>query len=147
MGPGKRRMVFLLVLVVSLSLVSAQSESHITEDQLVVLNTPTKGLLLQHSFRCGMFIINPKNDNGRPVISLKIFNATFDAREECEAKKANVKRYNDFCQYLLTKAKAPFVGRRSRKFPNGVEFGLFSNSCNDSAWHYTGWKHQDRVCC
>merc|ERR1719201_1886926 len=110
-----------------------------------------------------------------------IFNATFDAKSECESGTPNVKRYNDFCaqvwdkggkglvltspslnkkrgadgisigddicNWVKTEGKTPFVGKNSKKFPNGLEFGMYSNSCGNKLWDWAGRIHHEIVCC
>ena len=58
--------------------------------------------------------------------------------------------------------KAPFVGKNSKKFPDGAEvsqtyplfhpspapqFGMYSNGCGVPDWTYTGVKHWEKICC
>jgi len=180
--------LLLLLLHVFLSPISTQdSENEIQDEDEELLNTlqtETTGLSIAHAFRCGIFIVNPKDPNDRPVTTLKVFPALFEATDECEAGKPNTKRYNNFCSDIMEKitkkkkislkmpstfkesrdkglaigddicgkikkdVKAPFVGgKRSRKFPQGLQFGLFSNACNESSWHYAGYKHDETICC
>jgi len=156
----------------------------ISDELLENLNKTTDGLQLKDAFRCGIFIINPKNENERPISDLIIFNKTFDATSECRDGEPQVEKYNDFCSsiwnkgikkrgtvklaspsldkaraeeghkigddicgLLKKKIKAPFVGRKSRKFPNGLKFGMFSNSCGNPLWTFAGVKHLETVCC
>ena len=45
----------------------------------------------------------------------------------------------DICGYIKKKIKAPFVGgRRSKKFPEGLQIGMFSNACGDDEWTNAG---------
>merc|ERR1712133_38539 len=177
-------------LLISLSSVSIQDDTIYDEiedpdapEEIKTLQTET-GLSIAQAFRCGIFIVNPADDNGLPLTDLKVFPALFDAKDECEAEKPNVKRYNDYCNGIMEKikkkrklklsdpstfkksreegnmigddicwkikkdVKAPFVGgKRSRRFPKGLQFGLYSNSCNETMWHFTGQKHDETICC
>merc|ERR1712080_657710 len=172
-----------LVLVSILSLASAQ-QTAITQDQLNDISKPT-GLDLANSFRCGLFYLDPKDPppGGKPAEALLIFNATWDAKDEC-VDGGNYERYNEFCRsirgaledlkgplvlaspslnkkragegvsigddicrHLKKKVKAPFVGKKSKKFPDGAEFGMYSNACGDVKWTYSNQKHGERVCC
>merc|ERR1711936_993835 len=54
---------------------------------------------------------------------------------------------DDSCGYLKLKVKIPFVGAKSKKFPKGLEIGMFSNACGVKKWHATGLKHGEKVCC
>jgi len=54
---------------------------------------------------------------------------------------------DDICGYMKKNMKTPFVGRHSRKFPNGLEFGMFTNACGATGWTWTGRTHNERVCC
>jgi len=49
---------------------------------------------------------------------------------------------------LKTKAKTPFAGRRSKKFPNGIGIGMYTNSCGKSEpWVDTKDRHPEKICC
>jgi len=168
-----------------LAFVSAQKPTEIKESELYDLTKPTEGAVLEKSFRCGAFFIDPNEpppeEGGRPAKSLLIFNATWDAADECPG--GNYERYElfcnsiwekiskgqvlvltspslskkraaegitigqDICEYLKNSVKSPFVGKHSKKFPNGAEFGMYSNACGVAEWTYTGVKHFERVCC
>jgi len=61
---------------------------------------------------------------------------------------------DDICTHLKEKVKAPFVGVRfgaknelPKKFPDGLEWGMYANGCNAPEWHYAGIKHEEKVCC
>merc|ERR1719414_2127509 len=55
---------------------------------------------------------------------------------------------DDICRFLKEKVKTPFVGKRSKKFPKGLEIGMFSSACGSKAkWHFTGTTHGEKVCC
>ena len=62
------------------------------------------------------------------------------------------------------KVKAPFVGRRSKKFPKGLQvcnssfmkydqalifpqIGMYSNACGTDKWEDTKDRHPERICC
>merc|ERR1712059_20039 len=53
----------------------------------------------------------------------------------------------DICRHLKRKVNAPFVGKNSKKFPDGAEFGMYSNACGDPGWTYCDQKHPEKVCC
>eukprot|EP00090_Calanus_glacialis_P024533 TRINITY_DN3812_c0_g1_i1.p1 TRINITY_DN3812_c0_g1~~TRINITY_DN3812_c0_g1_i1.p1 ORF type:complete len:194 (+),score=45.99 TRINITY_DN3812_c0_g1_i1:31-582(+) len=55
---------------------------------------------------------------------------------------------DDICWVLNHKVKAPYVGPpKSKKFPEGVQFGMYSNSCGQPNWIATGLIHREKVCC
>merc|ERR1719348_878077 len=54
---------------------------------------------------------------------------------------------DDICSHLRKKVKAPFVGPKSKKFPDGLEWGMYANGCGAKEWVYAGIKHTERVCC
>eukprot|EP00090_Calanus_glacialis_P023687 TRINITY_DN366_c0_g1_i1.p1 TRINITY_DN366_c0_g1~~TRINITY_DN366_c0_g1_i1.p1 ORF type:complete len:197 (+),score=44.23 TRINITY_DN366_c0_g1_i1:32-592(+) len=54
---------------------------------------------------------------------------------------------DDVCSHLKKKVKAPFVGPKSKKFPKGLEFGMYSNACGAKDWTATGLRHGEKVCC
>ena len=73
---------------------------------------------------------------------------------------------NDICGFLKRNVKAPFVGgKKSKKFPEGLEISMFSNACGDETWknsgknliekllihvkhlHIPGYHHNEKVCC
>eukprot|EP00091_Calanus_sinicus_P004625 TRINITY_DN14967_c0_g1_i1.p1 TRINITY_DN14967_c0_g1~~TRINITY_DN14967_c0_g1_i1.p1 ORF type:complete len:183 (-),score=56.97 TRINITY_DN14967_c0_g1_i1:108-656(-) len=55
---------------------------------------------------------------------------------------------DDICTFLKEEVKAPFVGPKSKKFPKGLEIGMFSSACGSKEkWHFTGMTHGERVCC
>ena len=42
-------------------------------------------------------------------------------------------------RYVKKNVKAPFVGgRKSKKFPEGLEIGMFSNACGANIWTNAG---------
>merc|ERR1711953_1040166 len=138
-----------------------QLTSEISEDELKTLGQ-SGTLDFSKAFRCGLFMTWPGKSEDKPVSPLFIFNATFEASEECEAGTPNYKRYKDFCSsawdkgfadrgltlespsivpkrakeggrvvddicgYMKKNVKTPFVGRHSRKFPNGLEAKEFA---------------------
>jgi len=57
---------------------------------------------------------------------------------------------DDICEHLDNKVKARFVGipgLKKQKFPNGLEWGMYANACGEVDWHYSGTKHDEKVCC
>jgi len=54
---------------------------------------------------------------------------------------------DDICNWVKTEGKTPFVGKNSKKFPNGLEFGMYSNSCGNKLWDWAGRIHHEIVCC
>merc|ERR1712080_479095 len=100
----------LVILLLSLCSLSTQSDPNEeiqdpdAPEEINTLQTET-GLSISQAFRCGIFIVNPADDHGLPLTDLKVFPALFDAKEECEAEKPNVKRYNDHCSGLMEKIK------------------------------------------
>ena len=51
-------------------------------------------------------------------------------------------------RFLKKDVKAPFVGgKKSRKFPEGLHLGIFSNACGDEEWTNTGVFHRETLCC
>lgn len=67
-------------------------------------------------------------------------------RKERRAKGVTIG--DDVCGFLRTDVKAPFVGPKSKKFPKGLEIGMFSSACGSKEkWHFTGLTHGEKVCC
>ena len=93
-------MLFLLALCLGLA-----SGQEVTQDVLDNINTPNAELALDDAFRCGLFFPDPKDKSADksalPFLNLYIFNATFDAKSECDAGTPNTKRYNDFCAKVV----------------------------------------------
>jgi len=54
---------------------------------------------------------------------------------------------NDICRYVKKEVKAPFVGGKSKKFPDGLKIGMFSNACGDETWQNSGKYHSETLCC
>jgi len=54
---------------------------------------------------------------------------------------------DDICTHLKKKVKAPFVGPKSKKFRDGLEWGMYANGCGATEWEYAGIKHEEKVCC
>jgi len=184
-GQSTMMRVLLLGSILMLAFSDAQKPTEIKDSELKNLVKPTPGADLEKSFRCGVFYIDPNEpapeEGGRPAASLLIFNATWDAADECPG--GNYPRYESFCnsiwdkvskggvlvltspslnkkraadgitigrdicEHLKNTVKAPFVGKNSKKFPDGIEFGMYSNGCGVSDWTYTGVKHYEKVCC
>ena len=92
----------LLLLALCLGLASGQE---VTQDVLDNINVPNAELTLDEAFRCGLFFPDPKDKSpdksALPFLNLYIFNATFDAKAECDAGTPNTKRYNDFCAQVV----------------------------------------------
>ena len=51
---------------------------------------------------------------------------------------------SDF-RYLKNDIKAPFVGGKSKKFPEGLQIGMFSNACGDAEWQNAEKYHKEKV--
>merc|ERR1719468_296288 len=55
---------------------------------------------------------------------------------------------DDICGVLKNKVNAPFVGPpKSKKFPNGIKFGMYYNQCGEKKWNDAGFRHYETVCC
>merc|ERR1712018_4059 len=55
---------------------------------------------------------------------------------------------DDVCRTLKNKAKAPFVGPpKSKKFPKGIKFGMFTNQCGEDKWNDAELRHHEKACC
>merc|ERR1719342_205026 len=95
--------VFLLGSIMMLAFCDAQKPTEIKESELKNLVKPTPGADLKKSFRCGVFYIDPNEpapeEGGRPAASLLIFNATWDAADECPG--GNYPRYESFCNSIV----------------------------------------------
>ena len=50
-------------------------------------------------------------------------------------------------RYIKDSIKAPFVGGKSKKFPEGLQIGMFSNGCGDAEWQNAEKYHKEKVCC
>merc|ERR1711872_1198585 len=89
------RMLLKLVLCIGLAL-----GQEVTDEVIDNINEAT-GIALKDSFRCGLFFPDPADKSpdksALPYLNLYIFNATFDAKAECESGTPNVERYNTFC--------------------------------------------------
>merc|ERR1711974_422345 len=103
--PGK--MLTALLTASILAVASAQKPTEIKESELYDLTKPTEGAVLEKSFRCGSFFIDPNEpppeEGGRPAKSLLIFNATWDAADECPG--GNYDRYKSFCNSIWEKVQ------------------------------------------
>merc|ERR1712080_713137 len=77
--------VLILGSIMMLAFSDAQKPTEIKESELKNLIKPTPGAVLEKSFRCGVFYIDPNEpapeEGGRPAAALLIFNATWDAAE------------------------------------------------------------------
>merc|ERR1712233_76828 len=100
------RMLWLLVVCVGLVV-----GQEVTDEVLDNINEPS-GIALKDSFRCGLFFPDPADKSpdksALPYLNLYIFNATFDAKSECDSGTPNVKRYNDFCAQVWDKGGKGF---------------------------------------
>jgi len=54
---------------------------------------------------------------------------------------------DDICRFIKDKIKAPFVGGKSKKFPDGLQIAMFSNACGDEEWTNSESYHGEKVCC
>merc|ERR1711874_24698 len=54
---------------------------------------------------------------------------------------------DDICGLIKKKVRAPFVGPKSKKFPDGLKIGMYANSCGNDKWTDTLDRHPMRVCC
>lgn len=55
---------------------------------------------------------------------------------------------DDICGVLKNKVNAPFVGPpKSKKFPDGIKFGMYYNQCGEKKWKDAGFRHYETVCC
>merc|ERR1712210_205459 len=95
------RMLWLLVVCVGLSL-----GQEVTDEVLDNINEPT-GISLKDSFRCGLFFPDPADNSpdksALPYLNLYIFNATFDAKSECESGSPNVSATTTFAHKCGTR--------------------------------------------
>merc|ERR1711877_80571 len=127
------RMLLKLVLCIGLAL-----GQEVTDEVIDNINEAT-GIALKDSFRCGLFFPDPADKSpdksALPYLNLYIFNATFDAKAECDSGTPNVERYNTFCAEVWDKGA------------NGLEFGMYSNSCGNKLWDWAGRIHHEIVCC
>ena len=48
-------------------------------------------------------------------------------------------------RYIKDSIKAPFVGGKSKKFPEGLQIGMFSNACGDAEWQNAESYHKEKV--
>merc|ERR1711963_614238 len=105
MGPSPEstlvRMLLKLVLCIWLAL-----GQEVTDEVIDNINEAT-GIALKDSFRCGLFFPDPADKSpdksALPYLNLYIFNATFDAKAECDSGTPNVERYNTFCAEVWDK--------------------------------------------
>merc|ERR1712179_613630 len=108
-GEAEHRMmtrVLLLGSIMMLAFSDAQKPTEIKESELKNLVKPTSGEVdLEKRFRCGLFYIDPNEpapeEGGRPAAVLVIFNATWDAADECPG--GNYPRYESFCNSIWDK--------------------------------------------
>merc|ERR1711970_769780 len=137
------RMVVLLYvsIIFTVSLVKSQKKE-ISDEELHNIHKPT-GLDLKSAFRCGLFF--PSESEKLPVAPLFIFNSSWPAPE---CPNGDQSRYVGFCTSLwnkilkyivytnpsIKKERAPFVGPKSKKFPSGLEIGMYTNYCGNTNW-------------
>merc|ERR1711971_1024962 len=94
------------------------------------------GISLKDSFRCGLFFPDPADNSpdksALPYLNLYIFNATFDAKSECESGSPNVQRYNDFCAQVWDKGGKGLVltspSLNKKRGADGISIG--DDICN-----------------
>jgi len=53
---------------------------------------------------------------------------------------------DDICD-ILKKKGVVFAGKRSKRFPKGLQVGFFANMCGNKVWEDTGDRHSELVCC
>merc|ERR1712110_802753 len=145
----------LVVIVALLPGSLAQLPSKISADDLRDVH---KASTLDKSvaFRFGLFFPNPKDDNAKPVAPLFVFNNSWSAPECSSGGDAD--RFSKFCTSIVKpiserlvlkdKVNAPFVGPpKSKKFPDGIKFGMYYNQCGEKKWNDAGFRHYETVCC
>merc|ERR1711936_62963 len=144
-GEAEHRMmtrVLLLGSIMMLAFSNAQKPTEIKDSELKNLVKANPGADLEKSFRCGVFYIDPNEpapeEGGRPAASLLIFNAIWDKVSKGgvlvltspslnkNRAKEGITIGKDICEHLKNTVKAPFVGKNSKKFPDGIEFGMYS---------------------
>jgi len=154
----------------------AEQPSQITDEELKSINK-VNDLDTKESFRCGLFfppevagelpiaplyIFNasfpapecPTQEAERFVqfchsIWTKILKFIVYTNPSLVQERADkgVRLGDDICRLVKEKVKAPFVGAKSRKFPRGLQVGMYTNGCGSSSWVDTGDRHPERVCC
>merc|ERR1712037_1004210 len=124
------RMLWLLVVCVGVAI-----GQEVTDEVLDNINEPS-GIALKDSFRCGLFFPDPADKSpdksALPYLNLYIFNATFDAKSECESGSPSVKRYNDFCAQVWDKGGKGLVltspSLNKKRGADGISIG--GDICN-----------------
>merc|ERR1712106_754713 len=168
------RMKILLCLSITLAITTAQ-KTEITDEDLANIHKPT-GLDLKSAFRCGLFfpseteklpvaplfIFNaswpaqecPTDDETRYLgfcnsLWSKILKHIVYTNPSLKKERADkgISLGDDICALVKKNVKAPFVGPKSRKFPNGLGIGMYSNSCGRTKWVDTKDRHPDNICC
>merc|ERR1712029_383485 len=144
---------FVLVVVCHLACTAWAQQKEITDEQLKQINT-ANNLDLKKAFRCGpffppeiegqlpiapLFIFNssfpadecPTEDSDRFIgfchsIWKKILKYVVYTNPSLKKEKAakGVTLGDDICGVVKNKVKAPFVGKKSRKFPKGLQIGM-----------------------
>merc|ERR1711934_683020 len=128
-----------LVVSVSAAAVDKDKELDAAQDLIINLNKAST-LDRKLAYRCGMFFPDPKDPKALPVSPLLVFNASWPAEKGSTIG-------NDICKYIKDSIKAPFVGGKSKKFPEGLQIGMFSNACGDAEWRNAEKYHKEKVCC
>merc|ERR1712018_107462 len=167
---------FVLIVFSQLAWTAWAQQKEITDEQLKLINT-ANDLDLKKAFRCGLFfppelegqlpiaplfIFNasfpadecPTDDSERFIgfchsIWKKILKYIVYTNPSLKKDRAakGVTLGDDICGVVKNKVKAPFVGKKSRKFPKGLQIGMYTNSCGSDAWLDTQDRHPQRICC
>jgi len=117
----------LLKLVLCIGLALGQE---VTDEVIDNINEAT-GIALKDSFRCGLFFPDPADKSpdksALPYLNLYIFNATFDAKAECDSGTPNVERYNTFCAEVWDKGGKGLVltspSLNKKRAADGISIG------------------------
>merc|ERR1712037_211957 len=151
--------------IMMLAFSDAQKPTEIKDSELKNLVKANPGADLEKSFRCGVFYIDPNEPaadecpGGNNERYKSFCNSIWDKVSKGgvlvltspslnkNRAKEGITIGKDICEHLKNTVKAPFVGKNSKKFPDGIEFGMYSNACGVSEWTYTGVKHYEKVCC
>jgi len=169
-------MLSVLLFSVAPLLAVAQQPAEISDEDLKSINK-ANNLTLNEAFRCGLFFppeLQGELPIAPLFIFNASFPATECPTENtdrfnsyCHSIWSKIVKYivysgpsikkvdkiegysmgDDICQLIKEKVKAPFVGRRSKKFPKGLQIGMYSNACGTAKWEDTKDRHQERICC
>nr|AGN29691.1 hypothetical protein [Acartia pacifica] len=63
-----------------------------------------------------------------------------------ERKEAGFSMGDDICNTLKEKGVL-YAGNKSKRFPEGMTLGFFSNTCANVKWEDTGKRHPEKICC